>query len=67
MELKLNDSEVIGILTLIDDTLGYDLEPLERETLMNVVRQINGRIQYKHHNKIDEFVTDILNTDYVEA
>ena len=67
MKVNLNDSEVMAILTHIDDVLGYDLEPIERATWLNLLGKINGQVEYKHHEAIDEFSTSILNTDYVEA
>lgn len=67
MDLKLNDSEISGILTLINESLGHDLEPLERTTLLNIVKKITGQIAYRHHEAIDEFAVDILNWDYEKA
>ena len=67
MELKLNDSEIMAILTHIDDTLGHDLEPIERTTWLSILGKINGNVAYKHHNAIDEYATSILNTDYEKA
>ena len=67
MEIKLNDSEIMAILTHIDDTLGYDLEPIERATWLSILGKINGQVEYKHHGVIDECATSILNTDYEEA
>ena len=64
MELKLNNSEIMAILTHIDDSLGYDLEPMERATYLSILSKIQGQIQYRHHNAIDELSTSILNTDY---
>ena len=55
MDIKLNDSEIMAILTHIDDVLGYDLEPIERVTWLNIMQKINDQIQFKHHNTIDEF------------
>ena len=67
MELKLNDSEVIEILSLIDQAISDDiLEPMEIATFKNVVKKINDQIQYKHHNEIDEFVVAINNVHFAE-
>ncbi len=66
MDLKLNNSELMAILTHIDDSLGYDLEPLERITHMNIVNKINDQVQFKHHNAIEDYAVSILNTNYVE-
>ena len=67
MKVNLNDSEIMAILTHIDDVLGYDLEPIERATWLNLLGKINGQVEYKHHEAIDEFSTSILNTDYEVA
>ena len=67
MQIKLNNSEIMAILTHIDDVLGYDLEPIERATWLNLLGKINGQVEYKHHEAIDEFSTSILNTDYEVA
>lgn len=67
MEIKLNNSEANLILTMIDDALGYDLEPLERATYMSVLRKIAGSVRYPSNRCVDEFAVNILNTDYVEA
>lgn len=65
MKLRLNNSELNAILTFIDDALGYDLEPLERATYMNIVKKINNNISDSNlHKSLDRFVVDILNTDY---
>ena len=67
MDLKLNNSELMAILTHIDDALGYDLEPMERATYTSIVRKINNQVQFKHHTAVEEYAVDILNTNYVEA
>ena len=67
MKVNLNDSEVMAILTHIDDVLGYDLEPIERTTWLNLLRKINNQVEYKHHDAIDEYSTSILNTNYGET
>lgn len=64
MDLKLNNSELNLILTFIDDTLGYELEPLERATYMSIVRKINNGVRYPVNRTVDEFAVDILNADY---
>ena len=64
MQIKLNNSEIMAILTHIDDVLGYDLEPIERATWLSILGKINGQIQFKHHAAIDEYSTSILNTEY---
>ena len=62
MQLKLNNSEVMQILTSIDDALGYDLEPLEKTTLMNILRKISGSVRDPINRCVDSFVVDIINT-----
>lgn len=63
MDLKLNNSELMIILTMIDDTLGYDLEPLERATYMNIVKKINDNSRVVNQCA-EEFAVNILNTEY---
>jgi len=55
MQIKLNNSEIMAILTHIDDVLGYDLEPIERATWLSILGKINDQIQFKHHDAIDEY------------
>jgi len=64
MDLKLNNSELNVILTMIDDALGYDLEPLERTTYMNIVRKISNNVRDPVNRCVDSFAVDILNTIY---
>lgn len=66
MDIKLNNSELNTLLTLIDDVLGYDLEPLERTTYMNIVRKISNSVRDPVNRCVDEFAVDILNTIYKE-
>ncbi len=65
MDLKLNNSELMAILTHIDDSLGYDLKPLERTTYMSIVNKINGNSKTVNRC-VEEFAVSILNTKYVE-
>ncbi len=65
MDLKLNNSELMAILTHIDDSLGYDLEPLERTTYMSIVNKINENSKTVNRC-VEEFAVSILNTKYVE-
>ena len=55
MKVNLNDSEIMAILTHIDDVLGYDLEPLERTTWLTILSKIYDATQFKHHITIDNF------------
>ena len=66
MDLKLNNSELMAILTHIDDSLGYDIEPLERETYMSIVRKINDNVR-TINKAVEKYAVDILNTDYKEG
>ena len=66
MELKLNNSEIMAILTHIDDSLGYDLEPMERATYMSILKKINDNSR-TINRAVEEYTVNILNTDYVEA
>jgi len=59
MDLKLNDSEIMQLLTMIDDASGYDLEPIEKTTLLSVVNKINNQVEFNHHNLIDNFCIDV--------
>ena len=69
MELKLNDSEIITILNLCDEELSQDVvDPVMKTTLKHLIEKINGQVQFKHHNGIDEYTCAILNASYfVEA
>lgn len=67
MDLKLNDSEIITILNLIDEELSQEVvNPMMKITLKNIVNKINGCVEFKHHNEIDEFAVAILNASYME-
>ena len=67
MNLKLNDSEVITILNLIDEELSQDVvDPMMKATLKNIINKINGQVEFKHHNEIDEFAVAMLNASYME-
>ena len=55
MEINLNDSEIMALLTHIDDTLGYDLEPIERATWLSLLNKISDNVQYRHHEAIDDY------------
>lgn len=61
MEIKFNNSELMAILTYIDDSLGYELEPLERATLMSIVKKINLNSTTVNRN-VEEFAIGILQT-----
>jgi len=67
MDLKLNDSEIMQLLTYIDDASGYDLEPMERATFLSITNKINNQVQYKHHNFIDNFCVDVRSVLLEEA
>jgi len=67
MDLKLNNSELNTLLTMIDDSLGYDLEPLERATLMSIVNKINGGVRSPVNRCVEEFAMAIRDTNYEEA
>jgi len=63
MKINLNNSELNAILLSIDDSLGYNLEPIERATLMSIVKKIN--LNTRTSNRcVEEFAIDILNTIY---
>lgn len=66
MLLKLNNSELMAILTHIDDALGYDLEPMERATYMSLVRKINDNSRTVNRAP-EEYAVNILNTNYLEG
>ena len=55
MQVKLNDSEIMAILTHIDNALYQDLEPMERATYLSILEKINAQIQFNHHNTIDDY------------
>ena len=65
MDLKLNNSELMAILTHIDDSLGYDLEPMERATYMSLVNKINDNSR-TINRAVEEYAVNILNTNYLE-
>ena len=65
MKLNLNNSELNAILSMIDDGLCNDPEPLERTTYMSIVEKINGNSRYPVNKCVEEFAVNILN--YVEA
>lgn len=66
MDLKLNNSELMAILNHIDDSLGYDLEPMERATYMSLVNKINDNSRTINRT-VEEYAVNILNTNYLEA
>ena len=67
MDLKLNDSEVIGLLSLIDeDLMNETQDPMIKAMWKNVLDKINSNIQFKHHNEIDEFVIAMIDAYYNE-
>ena len=66
MELKLNNSEIMAILTHIDDSLGYDLDPMVRATYMSILKKINDNSR-TINRAVEEYAVNILNTDYEVA
>ena len=66
MKLNLNDSEVMEVMNLIANALNEDaLYDMEKATVQNILLKINGQIQYRHHDAIDESVCTIL-ADYYD-
>lgn len=66
MDLKLNNSEVMTILTLIDDQFrSYENEPLVKATLSSILHKINNNIRDPANRCVDSFVVDMINT-YLE-
>ena len=59
MKLNLNDSEIMEILSMIDEFGIGDVDPMEKATLLSIVKKINDNVQYKHHNYIDDFCIDV--------
>ena len=63
MKLKLNNSEVMTILTLIDEQFrSWDSEPLVQVTLRSILNKINDNIRDPANRCVDSFVVDIINT-----
>ena len=63
MDLKLNNSEVMTILSIIDDQFRtYENEPVVKTTLMNILRKISGSVRDPINRCVDKFVVDIINT-----
>lgn len=66
MKLKLNNSEIMTILTIIDDQFrSFDNEPLVKATLINILQKINNNVRDPANRCVDSFVVDIINT-YLE-
>ena len=65
MDLKLNDSEIMAILTMIDDYSSEGMESLVKTTLLSITNKINDNVQYKHHNLIDDYGIDVRS--YLES
>jgi hypothetical protein len=67
MKLDLNDSEVIGILSLIDEDLNNETQdPMIKAMWKNILDKINNNIEFKHHNTTDEFVVGLIDVYYNE-
>ena len=66
MKLKLNDSEIMEVMTLIANALSEDaLYDMEKATVRNILDKINGQVQYPHHTAIDDLVCTII-ADYYD-
>lgn len=66
MKLKLNNSEIMTILTIIDDQFrSFDNEPLVKATLINILQKINNNVRDPANRCVDSFVVDIIDT-YLE-
>lgn len=63
MKLNLNNSELNTILTMIDDALTCEVEPLEKATYMSIVEKINGHSRYPVNRCVEEYAVAILNFD----
>ena len=67
MDLKLNNSEVMTILSLIDQQYrDYEADPLITVTMGSILRKINNNVRDPANRCVDSFVTDMINT-YLEA
>ena len=66
MKLNLNDSEIMEVMNLIANALNEDLlYDMEKATVRNILDKINGQIQYRHHDMVDDSVCTII-ADYYD-
>ena len=60
MKLNLNDSELITILTYLEEAINEDnVFDMQKATIKNILNKINDNIEFNHHNALEQFVLDI--------
>ena len=63
MDLKLNNSEAIFILQLIDDHMNDEFynQGLGKATMESILKKISGSVRYQANKVVDEYAVMMIN------